>query len=348
MPDTEPRHADEPAATVDVDELDLGWPEWLPQPRRGGRFWTVLVTFKKFSDDQLTDLAASLTYYAVLSLFPALIALLAVLSIFGQSDEVVASLTNRLHTAGVVPESAVGAIDAVINTIAAAPAPGIGLAVGILAAVWSASNYVKAFGRAMNRIYDVPEKRNALLLTLQMYALTAVLIILVSLVLVLLAVSGPVMDALGVLLHLESSVKAAWSAAKGPLLILLVVLIVAILYHFTPNVPPHRIRMISLGAFVAIGIAMLASAGFGFYLTFMGDNSYTRTYGAFAGIIVFLFWLWIVNLALLFGGELDAVVDHVRQLKSELPDQEPGEPEGEGAKGPRPSRPASRPCPSGR
>lgn len=298
------------------DGLNLEWPDFLPKPRTGGRLWTVLVTVEKFAEDQLTDLAASLTYYAVLAIFPALIAMMSVLSLSGQSDEVLTGMTESL--ARVVPESAMSTVSLVLNTIATAPSPGIGLVVGLAAAIWSASNYVKAFGRALNRIYAVKETRNGLLLTLKMYLLTAVLIVLVAAALVLVAVSGPVVDWVGTILHLEASVTATWNAIKLPLLLLVIVLIVALLYHFTPNLPGQPLRLVSVGAFVAIGIAWLASAGFGFYLTFMGDNSYTRTYGPFAGIVVFLFWLWIVNLALLFGGELDAVAAHVKHLRERL------------------------------
>lgn len=331
------------AAPPHDDGLDDNWPDWLPRPKVGSWVWTTLVALRKFADDQLTDLAASLTYYAVLAIFPALIALMSVVSIFGQSDEVVSGVIRALRSSGLVPESAIGTVTSIIGTIASAPSPGIGLVVGLITAVWSASNYVKAFGRALNRIYDVKETRNALLLNLQMYLLTAVLILLVAAALVLIAVSGPVVDAVGNLLHLEDSVKATWNAIKGPLLLLVVVLIVALLYTFTPNTPGHPLRLVSIGAFVAIGIAWVATFGFGLYLTLMGDNTYTRTYGAFAGVIVFLFWQWIINLALLFGGELDAVVGHIKSLRARIKARKARHKHGTGA---RPPHQAKQPAPS--
>ncbi len=284
--------------------------------------FTLRSTLREFGEDQLTDLAASLTYYAVLSLFPALIALVAILSLFGQSGQAVTGLVEQMQTMGVIPASAVQTLQPVIETLTEAPAPGIGLVIGLVAAVWSASNYVKAFGRAMNRVYEVQEGRPALKLNLTMYALTAVLLVLVSLVLFGLAVSGPVTAALGRLLRLGDAVQAVWSWGKIPLLAVLIVVIVALLYHFTPNVRQPKMRWISVGAVVAIVIAVLASVAFGLYLTFQGNNSYTKTYGAFAGVIIFLFWLWIMNVALLFGAELDAELERARELQGGIEAEE--------------------------
>lgn len=279
--------------------------------------FTFKATLREFGEDQLTDLAAALTYYAVLSVFPALIAVVAILTILGQGGSAITDLIAQLQAMGVLPASAVASLQPVLDMLTTAPAPGVGVVIGLLAAVWSASNYVKAFGRAMNRIYEVQEGRPALRLNLEMYALTGVLLLMLGLMLVLITVSGPVADAVARLLGVTQLV-AVWNYGKLPLIAALVVFVVALLYHFTPNVRQPRLRWLSVGAIVAIAVAALASVGFGLYLAVQGDNSYTKTYGAFAGVIVFLFWLWIMNVALLFGGELDAELERARQLRGGL------------------------------
>ena len=294
----------------------------MPSLRKVDWAYTLRSTAREFGEDGLTDLAAALTYYAVLSLFPALVALVAILSLFGQSGDAVTSLVEQLSGMGVIPASAVEALGPAIEAVTSAPAPGLGLLIGLVTALWSASNYIKAFGRAMNRIYEVPEGPGAIKLNLQMYALTAVLLVLAALVLVGLAISGPITDALGDLLGLAGAARVAWDYGKIPVLVVVVVVMIALLYNLTPNARQPRMRWISLGAVAAIVIAAVVSVGFGLYLSFQGNNSYTKTYGALAGVIVFLFWLWLVNLALLFGAELDAELERSRELRAGIAAEE--------------------------
>lgn len=284
--------------------------------------FTFISTAREFGEDGLTDLAAALTYYAVLSLFPALIALVSILSIVGQGGSAITDLIATMSTMGVLPASAVDSLQPVIAAISSAPAPGLGLLIGLLGAVWSASNYVKAFGRAMNTIYEVQEGRPGIKLNLQMYALTAVLLALIALVIVGIGISGPVTAAIADTLRLPAWFKSGFDYLKLPVLAAAIVLGLALLYHCTPNVRQPKLRWISVGAVVAIVIAGLASAGFAFYIGRFGAASYDRTYGALAGVIIFLFWLWIMNVALLFGGELDAELERARQLRAGMKAEE--------------------------
>lgn len=285
--------------------------------------YTLKSTLREFGEDQLTDSAAGLTYFAVLSLFPALIALVSILSIFGQGGSTIQTLIDQLVKQGVLPSSATESLTpALASILNQTPAPGLGLALGILAAAWSASNYVKGFGRALNRIYEVQEGRTAVRLNLEMYALTLALLVLMALVVVLIAVSGPVARTIGDLVGLGDTAAAVFDWAKLPFLAFFIVVILALLYNFTPNVRQPKVRWISVGAIVALLIAALASLGLGLYLTLQGNNSYAKTYGALAGVIIFLFWLWVMNTALLFGAELDAELERSRELQGGIEAEE--------------------------
>lgn len=268
-------------------------------------------TLAEFSDDQCTDLAAALTYYAVLALFPAAIALTSILGLVGQGTSAVDEVLRILDQIG-----AGGVVDSVgptLRELSQSQAAGPALVLGLLGALWSASGYVGAFGRAMNRIYEKGEGRPVWKLRPAMLALTAVLVVLVAAVLAALVLTGPAAQAVGDAIGLGDTAVTVWNIAKWPVLLAIVVLIVALLYYFTPNVRPPAFRWISVGALVAIAVWVLASAAFGFYVA--NFSSYDKTYGALAGVVVFLLWLWLTNLALLFGGELDAELERGRQLQ---------------------------------
>lgn len=284
------------------------------------RSWKFLAkkTWREFSDDQCTDLAAALTYYAVLSLFPALLALVSLLGVFGQGQKTTDALLDMVR--GVAPESALATVEPALNNLMDSPATGFALITGLLGALWTASGYVGAFGRAMNRVYEVDEGRPFYKLRPRMLVITAVMLIMVAIAAVLLVVSGPVAEAIGDTIGLGSTAVTVWNIAKWPALLAVVVLIVAMLYYFTPNVQQPKFRWISLGAVFAIVVWIVASVLFGFYVTNFG--SYNKTYGTLAGVIVFLLWLWLTNIALLFGAELDAEVERARELQAGLPAEE--------------------------
>jgi membrane protein len=181
----------------------------------------------------------------------------------------------------------------------------------------SASGYVGSFGRALNRMYEVREGRPFWKLRPVMLAVTVLAVVLVALVALALVLTGPVARAVGNAMGLGSGAVLVWNIAKWPVILLVVALVVAILYYATPNVRQPRFRWISVGAVVAIVVWILASAAFGLYVATFA--SYDKTYGSLAGVVVFLLWLWITNLALLFGAELDSELERGRELQSGLP-----------------------------
>jgi membrane protein len=285
-----------------------------------GSSWLYVVrkTLREFSKDQCTDLAAALTYYAVLALFPALIALLSLVGLVGQGQKTVDTLLQILEDVGA--SSVAQTLEPTLIQLSQAPGAGIALIVGLATALWSASGYVGAFGRAMNRIYEIDEGRPVWKLRPVMLLVTLVSVLLVALALLGLILTGPAATAVGDAIGVGSTVVTVWNIAKWPVILAIVVVIVALLYYATPNVKPPKFRWISVGAFVAILVWLLASAAFGFYVA--NFSSYNKTYGSLAGVIVFLLWLWITNLALLFGAELDAELERGRQLQAGLPAEE--------------------------
>jgi membrane protein len=299
---TEDRPAPEAPEKVD-DPTDLDRHSWG---------YVLRKTAREFSSDQCTDLAAALTYYAVLALFPAAIALTSLLGLVGQGTEAVDQVLDILRQVG-----AGGVVDSIgptLKELSASQSAGLGLVIGLLGALWSASGYVGAFGRAMNRIYEIGEGRPVWKLRPAMLLLTAVLVVLVAVALAGLVISGPVTGAIGDALGVGDTAQLVFSIVKWPLIALVVVVIVALLYYFTPNIRQPKFRWVSVGAVLAIVVWALASAAFGFYVA--NFSSYDKTYGALAGVVVFLLWLWITNLALLFGAELDAELERGRELAS--------------------------------
>ena len=297
------------AADKPDSPADLTKPSW---------FYVVRKTFREFSDDQCTDLAAALTYYSVLALFPAAIALLSLVGLVGQGKETVDTLLDILRDVGA--SSAADTLAPTLTELSQSQGAGVGLIIGLAAALWSASGYVGAFGRGMNRIYEIEEGRPIWKLRPAMLLVTLVTVVLTALVAMGLVLTGPAAEAVGNALGLGSTVVTVWNIAKWPVLLAVVVLIVALLYYATPNVKQPKFRWISIGAIVAILTWIVASAAFGFYVA--NFASYNKTYGSLAGGIVFLLWLWITNLALLFGAELDAELERGRELQAGMPAEE--------------------------
>ena len=277
------------------------------------------TTIRQFSRDQCQDAAAALTYYAVLASAPALLALLSLLGLIGDSEKIVDQVMGIAES--VVPAESMETLEPIIQGAAGKSGQaGLALIVGVALALWSASGYVGAFGRAMNRIYEVDEGRPIWKLRPVMLAVTAVVVVLAALVAAALVLTGPVARAVGDAVGLGAAALTVWNIAKWPVALGLVVVIVALLYYATPNVRQPKFRWISVGAVVAILVWVIASAGFGFYVANFG--SYDATYGALGGVIVFLLWLWITNLALLFGAELDAELERGRELQGGIAAEE--------------------------
>ena len=272
-------------------------------------------TFREFMGDECPDAAAALTYYAVLALFPAFIALVSLVGLIGEDRSSVDFLLGVLRDlkAGSVADT----LEPTLIDLSAGTGAGLALFLGLAGALWSASAYTGAFGRALNRIYGVREGRPIWKLRPLMILLTAVLLALTALTVAGLVLSGPVARTVGEALGLGDTAVTVWGILKWPVLLVIVAVIVDLLYWGTPNVRHPRFRWLSAGAALAIVAWALLSALFGLYVA--NFSSFSRTYGSLAGVIIFLLWLWITNIALLFGAELDAEVERGRELQRGLP-----------------------------
>jgi membrane protein len=282
-----------------------------------GRSWFAILkrAAKEFQDDNLTDWAAALTYYGVMSLFPMLIVLVALLGVVGQ-ESTINTMIDSLRTAGLndVAKNVQGPLDEIVRNKGGA---GALLGIGLLVALWSASGWVGAFTRAMNTIYEVREGRPFWKLRPLQIVITLATVLLVSLVLIAVVVSGPIAKAVGTALGVGDSAVTVWGIAKWPVLLVVLMAMVAGLYYIAPNVRQPRLRWVTPGGIVAVITWILASAGFGIYVSNFG--SYGKTYGTLGSVITFLVWMWLSNLALLFGGELDSELERERELKLGLP-----------------------------
>jgi membrane protein len=285
------------------------------------RSWVAVLkgSLREFSDDELSDRAAALTYYSVLSLFPALLVLVSLLGISGDSatDKVLDNLRQ------LTPGSARTIVtDAVRQLQGNAGTGSVMAVVGLLLAVWSASGYVAAFIRAANAVYDMPEGRPVWKVLPIRVAVTVVLMVLAVASALIVVFTGGLARRAGTALGIGDAGLTVWSIAKWPVLVLLVTVMIAILYWACPNAKVKGFRWITPGSFLALLIWLAASAGFALYVADFA--SYNKTYGTMAGVIVFLVWLWITNLAILLGLEFDAETVRRRAVEGGYPaDAEP-------------------------
>jgi membrane protein len=309
----DPRTAPAPdAASKPEGPEDLHAPTWR---------YALRKTVAEFGSDQCTDLAAALVYYSVLALGPGLVAVVSLLGLLNPST--VGDLTDQVLAP--VQQSSPGTyriIDQLITNATAAPGAGIGLVVGILGALWSASGYVGAFGRAMNRIYDREEGRPIWKLRPTQLAVTVVLVVLVVIGALLLVSAGPVVEQVADLIGVGPAAYTVFQIVKWPVLVLIAVAAIAILYYFSPNVRQPKFKWVSTGSVLALVVWALATAALGLYLVLSGGGSYAKSYGQVAGVIVFLLWLWITNLVLLFGAEFDAELERSRELQAGIAAEE--------------------------
>ncbi|MCB0864386.1 MAG: YihY/virulence factor BrkB family protein [Solirubrobacterales bacterium] len=272
-------------------------------------------TFKRaaleFQEDEMTDRAAALTYYGLLSLFPALIALVSIVGLFGDPERTTQSLTDIVSDIG--PDTAVDTFKGPIDSITSnREAAGVLFFVGIATAIWSASGYVGAFMRAANVIWETGEGRPFKKLRPLQLAVTLGMVVLLALVAMSLVMTGPIVRAVGREIGIGSTATMVWDIAKWPILVLVLILMIGVLYHAAPNVRMPRFRWITLGSIVALAAWVCASGAFAFYVANFG--SYDKTYGTLGGLVTLLVWLWISNLALLFGLELNAERERSREL----------------------------------
>ena len=268
----------------------------------------------EFSRNKCTDLAAALTYYTMLSIFPGLLAVVSLLGVVGQAETTTKSMLSLLEE--FASPQVVETLRQPIEQLTSTPAAGLALAAGLLGAIWSASGYVGAFGRAMNQIYSVDEGRLFYKLKPMMLLVTLFLLVAAAVMGALFVLSGPIAQTLGNFIGLGESALLIWNIAKWPVMAVFAVMLVAVLYYGTPNVKHAKFRVLSMGAFVALIVLALSTAGFFYYVSNFGN--YNKTYGAIGGVIVLLLWIWIANLSLLFGAVLDAELERGRELQAGL------------------------------
>ncbi|MFC0681441.1 YihY/virulence factor BrkB family protein [Lysobacter korlensis] len=292
------------------DELsEISKPSWK---------YVLGKTLREFSRDHCTDLAAALTYFAVLAIFPALIAMVSILGLFGDPQQTVNGLLDILG--GFMSSDVIDAVREPIGNLAASPAAGIGLVTGLLGALWSASGFVGAFARASNRIFEVEEGRGFLQLRPVQFGVTVVAVLLLTVAAALIVLSGPVAESIGAAIGLGPQAVMIWDIAKWPVVVIIAVFVLALLYYAAPNVKQPKFKWVSVGSLVALLIWALATLGFGFYVSNFGN--YDATYGSLGGVIAFLLWIWISNNALLFGVELDSELERGRQLQGGIAAEE--------------------------
>lgn len=311
---TSPRRGTDPRPQNSSPPDPADTPEGPTDLPPGGLKDVVRRAAREFRHDHLTDLAAGLTYYATLSAVPALIVLVAALGLLG--PDTTAALTDQVRA--LAPGSSAQLTTSLIAQAQSnRTGAGLGAVLGIVIALWSASGYVAAFMRASNVVYGIGEGRpiwKTLPIRIGLTVL-AVLVIVVSVVIVV--VSGPVAQQVGALIGAGDAAVLVWSILKWPLLLVLVSVLLAVLFWASPNVKQAGVRWVSPGGVVAVLIWVGASALFALYVTHFA--SYDKTYGSMAGVVIFLVWLWITNIALLLGAEVNAELEHGKAIAEGLP-----------------------------
>jgi membrane protein len=293
--------------------------------------WSSILkrTGKQFGEDKLSTWAAALTYYAVLSIFPALLALVSILGVIGPSA--IQPLMDNLSSVAPGP-----AKDILTNALKGLQqnkgASSVTLIIGVLAAIWSASGYIGAFMDAANNVWDAPEGRPFWKKIPVRLGVTVVMLVLLTASALAVVFTGPLAKSMGDVIGLGNTFVTVWGIAKWPVLVLLVSLMISLLYWAAPNVKQPGFPWISPGGVLAVVLWIVASVLFAFYVA--NFASYNKTYGSLGGVIVFLVWLWITNLVILLGAEFNSEMERSRQIRAGMPeDAEPylplrDEPEG--------------------
>ena len=272
---------------------------------------TLKRTVLEFKEDKLNHWGAALTYYSVLSLFPALLVLVSLIGLVGNPERVTKVLTDTVSELG--PSTAATTFQAPIESITSnRGGAGIMFVVSLLGALWAASGYVSAFAEASNSIYEVEEGRPFWKLKPLQIVVTLVLILMAAMVALALVLSGPIVGALGGALGLSDTALTVWRYAKWPAMVVLVLVIFGALYYTGPNARVSGVRWVTGGAVVALLAWIVASIAFALYVSNFG--SYNKTYGSLGGVVVFLLWLWLTNLAILLGAEFNAETERAGQI----------------------------------
>jgi membrane protein len=291
-------------------EIERRAPDGPSKPSASSWRGVAKRTVREIREDNLTDLAAALTYYGVLAIFPAIIALVSILGLVGH-----AATQPLLENLGKVAPGPAKTIftSAIHNLQKSQGTAGIVFIAGLAGALWSASGYVAAFMRASNTIYDVEEGRPIWKTVPVRIGVTIVMVVLLAVSAVAVVLTGGLATQVGNLIGIGSSAVTVWDIAKWPVLLLVVSLMFSILYWAAPNVKQPGFRRLSPGGGFAVAVWVVASGLFALYVA--GFSSYNKTYGALAGVIAFLVWLWISNIAVLLGAELNAELERGRRIQ---------------------------------
>lgn len=303
-------------ARPDLDEPDPDSPTELSKP---SLFAVVKRAAKEFRHDNLTDLAAGLTYYALLSIVPGLIVLLSLLGLLG--PDTTGQVMDQVQQ--LAPGSGAEFVQTLITQAQAnKTGAGIGAIVALTIALWSASGYVAGFMRASNVIYDIGEGRPIWKTAPIRLAVTIVAVIFIVISAVIVVVSGPIAQQIGDFIGVGSTTVLIWQIAKWPVLLIIVSVLLAILFWASPNAKQGGMKWVSPGGVIAVIIWLVVSGLFAVYVA--NFSSYNKTYGSMAGLVIFLVWLWLTNIALLLGAEINAELDHGKAIAQGMPEDMDG------------------------
>jgi membrane protein len=294
-------------AAPSIEEREREAPDRISGLTPRSRIGVLRGTMREFKADHLTDLAAALTYYGVLAIFPMIIVIVSVLGLIGHSvtQPIIANLSK------VAPGPARSIITSAVRNVAHGQGTaGILFVAGLLGALWSASGYIAAFMRASNAIWDVEEGRPFYKTIPIRVGVTVVTVIIITVSALAVVLTGALARRVGGLIGLGSSAVTIFDIVKWPLMLVMVALVFAVLYYAAPNVRQPGFRWITPGAGLAVVGWIVVSAAFAFYVA--NFSSYNKTYGALGGIVAFLVWLWLTNVVILFGAELNAELARAR------------------------------------
>lgn len=293
-------------------------PDADPDNRKPGLGYVLKRTLNSFSANGCTDLAASLTYFTVLSVFPGLLAVVSLLGVFGQGEQTTQAILDFIRP--YAPSSMMELIQDPIQQLTTSRGAGLALVTGIVGALWTASGYVGGFGRALNKIYGVVEGRPVWKLRPINLLVTFLMVVIVVVIMLTVLLSGGVLQFFGDKIGVGDTAVAVWNWARWLVVLVLAIGLIALLYAGTPNVRQPKLRFLSPGAAFALVMMGVAGAAFGFYVSNFGN--YNATYGALGGVIVMLLLIWIMNNVLLLGAVLDAELERARELEEGMPAEE--------------------------
>jgi len=305
----------------DDDPTERRGTDYVPKgvERNTGLWPTLKRTVQEFQEDNLTDWAATLTYYGLLALFPALIVLVSLVGLLGDPESTTNTLTDIVTKIG--PDSAASTFEGPIKQVTESRATaGFALITSTLVALWSASGYLGAFIRASNVIYETREGRPFWKLRPLQLLMTLVVVLLLAVMAMGVVLTGPIVSDVAEPIGVSDTAVSIWNYAKWLLIAVLFVLMIGLIYYAAPNVKQRGYSWITPGGLVALVVWLVASAAFGLYVSQFG--SYNKVYGSLAGLVVILIWMWITNLAILFGHELNAERERNVQLDEGLPGAE--------------------------